>query len=104
MKHLERAVAIAPQFANAWNNLGTIAYQTQKYSRAEECFREALEQDPDSYEPLVNLGGVLINLHKLDEAWSYNVNAVLARPNDALANAQLGMTYFESGAPELAEK
>jgi tetratricopeptide (TPR) repeat protein len=101
---LERAVAIAPQFANAWNNLGTIAYQTQKYSRAEECFREALEQDPDSYEPLVNLGGVLINLHKLDEAWSYNVNAVLARPNDALANAQLGMTYFESGAPELAEK
>ena len=83
VKHLERAVAIAPQFANAWNNLGTIAYQTQKYSRAEECFREALEQDPDSYEPLVNLGGVLINLHKLDEAWSYNVNAVLARPNDA---------------------
>ncbi|MBI4877916.1 MAG: tetratricopeptide repeat protein, partial [Acidobacteria bacterium] len=30
--HLEKAVQIAPQFASAWNNLGTIAYQTRKYS------------------------------------------------------------------------
>ena len=27
--HLQRAVAIAPQFTSAWNNLGTIAYQTK---------------------------------------------------------------------------
>jgi tetratricopeptide (TPR) repeat protein len=104
VKHLERAVEIAPQFATAWNHLGTIAYQTQKYLRAEECFREALAQDPRMYEPLVNLGGVLINLRKLDEAYQYNLHAVLTRPNDALANAQLGMTYFELGSFELAEK
>jgi tetratricopeptide (TPR) repeat protein len=103
-RRLERAVEIAPQFATAWNNLGTIAYQTQHYLRAEECFREALAQDPQAYEPLVNLGGVLVNLHKLDEAWDYNVHAVLVRPNDALANAQLGMTYFELGNFEKAEK
>ena len=56
VKHLERAVEIAPQFATAWNNLGTIAYQTRKYARAEECFREALAQAPETYEALVNLG------------------------------------------------
>ncbi len=104
VKHLEHAVELAPQFAEAWNNLGTIAYQTQKYQRAEECFREALDADPAAYEPLVNLGGVLINLHKLDEAWQANVFAVLTRPNDALANSQLGMTYFELGKMDLAEK
>jgi tetratricopeptide (TPR) repeat protein len=104
VKRLERAVEIAPQFASAWNNLGTIAYQTQKFARAEECFREALAQAPDTYESLVNLGGVLVTLHKLDEAWDYNLHAVLSRPNDALANSQLGMTYFELGNPELAEK
>ena len=103
-RHLERAVELAPQFAIAWNNLGTIAYQTQKYTRAEECFREALRQDPSAYEPLVNLGGVLINLHKLDEAYDYNLHAVLTRPNDALANAQLGMTYFGLRTLDLAEK
>ena len=103
-RHLERAVELAPQFATAWNNLGTIAYQTRQYPRAEECFREALRQDPSAYEPLVNLGGVLINLNKLDEAYDYNLHAVLTRPNDALANAQLGMTYFGMRALDLAEK
>jgi tetratricopeptide (TPR) repeat protein len=103
-RRLERAVELAPQFAMAWNNLGTIAYQTQRYPRAEECFREALRQDPAAYEPLVNLGGVLINLHKLDEAYDYNLHAVLTRPNDALANAQLGMTYFGLKTFDLAEK
>jgi Tfp pilus assembly protein PilF len=104
VKHLERAVALAPQFALAWNNLGTIAYQTRHFARAEECFREALKQDPSSFEPLVNLGGVLVTLHKLDEALEYNVQATLTRPNDALANAQLGMTYFELGQFDPAVK
>ncbi|HEY1336949.1 MAG TPA: tetratricopeptide repeat protein [Bryobacteraceae bacterium] len=104
VKHLEAAVEIAPQFSGAWNNLGTIAYQTRKFLRAEECFRKALKQDPEAYEPLVNLGGVLINLRKLDEAMEYNLHAVLVRPNDALANSQLGMTYFELKRPDLAEK
>lgn len=104
VKRLQRAVEIAPQFSAAWNNLGTIAYQTRRYERAEECFRAALEADPTAYEPLVNLGGVLVNLNNLDEAWNYNVYAVLARPNDALANSQLGMTYFGLGKMDLAEK
>ena len=42
VKRLERVVELAPQFADAWNNLGTIAYQTEQYDRAEKCFRAAL--------------------------------------------------------------
>ena len=104
VKRFEHAVELAPQFVDAWNNLGTIAYQTQQYDRAEKCFRAALEQDPRAYEPLVNLGGVLINTHKLDEAMMYNQDAVLQRPNDALANSQLGLTYFVTGNFDLAVK
>jgi len=104
VERLERAVTLAPQFSAAWNNLGTIAYQTRKYTRAEECFRKAIDADPDAFEPLVNLGGVLINLNLIDDAWKYNVFAVLKRPNDALGNSQLGMTYLEMGDLPLAEK
>jgi tetratricopeptide (TPR) repeat protein len=104
VRRLEHAVEIAPGFAAAWNNLGTIAYQTRSFLRAEECFREALSQEPGMYEPLVNLGGVLINLRKLDEALELNVHAVLVRPGDALANSQLGMTYFEVGNFDAALK
>ena len=103
-KHLEHAVEVAPRFANAWNTLGTIAYQTRRFPLAEQRFRQALKQDPTAYEPLVNLGGVLVTLHKLDEALEVNVHATLTRPGDALANAQLGMTYFELGQFDSAVK
>jgi tetratricopeptide (TPR) repeat protein len=101
---LEKAVAIAPHFAPAWNHLGTIAYQTQQYPRAAECFRRALDCDPELYEPLVNLGGVLLNLNHPREAYDYNLHAVLTRPNDALANSQFGMTYWYLGNLDMAEK
>jgi tetratricopeptide (TPR) repeat protein len=97
IERLQHAVEIAPQFSAAWNELGTLNYQTQRFERAEECFRRALEQDSRAYEPLVNLGGVLVTLNKLDEAWKFNGFAVLERPGDALANSQMGMTYFGLG-------
>lgn len=103
-RRLQEAVALAPQFAEAWNELGTIAYQTQHYDRAEEYFRAALEHDPQAFEPLVNLGGVLVTVNRADEAWRYNAMAVAARPNDALAHSQLGMNCFELGDLAAAAK
>jgi Tfp pilus assembly protein PilF len=102
--HLEKAVAIAPQFAVAWNNLGTIAYQGREFARAEQNFRKALEQDPQAFEPLVNLGGALLSEGKFPDALPYNRDAVEARPHDALANSQLGMNYFALGDFDRAEK
>jgi Tfp pilus assembly protein PilF len=104
VKRLEQAVARAPQFSSAWNSLGVIAYQSQSYDRAEAYFRKALAADPKSFEPLVNLGGVMVAQHKLDEALDYNLKATLQRPNDALANAQLGITYFRMGRYDQATK
>jgi tetratricopeptide (TPR) repeat protein len=102
--HLKRALALAPQFSAAWNYLGTIAYQTRHYIEAEADFRKGLEADPDAYAPLVNLGGVLVNLGKWNEALECNRRAVLKSPSDALANSQLGMTYFYLGKLDSAEK
>jgi tetratricopeptide (TPR) repeat protein len=101
---LERAVSLAPQFAGAWNNLGTIAYQSRQFEKAESHFRRALQEDPEAYEPAVNLGGVLLTLQKTDEALEYNKYSALVRPNDALANSQLGMNYFYLGDLERALK
>jgi len=103
-RHLERAVELAPHFMLAWNNLGTIAYQTGRHADAEKYFRAALERDPGAFYPVVNLGGVLLNLGKLDEALKYNEYAVRERPHDALANSQLGMTCFLRGDSERALK
>jgi Flp pilus assembly protein TadD len=102
--HLRRAVEIAPQFPAAWNQLGTIAYQTRRFRDAETNFRRALAADPGAFEPLVNLGGVLLNLGRPGEAIGYNRKAVARRPNDALANSQLGLSCFELNELDLAEK
>jgi len=100
--HLRRAIEIAPRFAAAWNHLGTIAYQGRNYKEAEDNFRHGLAADPEAFEPLVNLGGVLLNLGRVDEALQYNLHGALRHPNDALVNAQLGMSYFLSGNLDLA--
>ena len=102
--HLKAAVEIAPQFAVAWNNLGTIAYQTRQYELAEERFRESLKQDPDLYSPLVNLGGTLLSQRRYQEALSVNVQAVKAMPDDPLAHSQLGQSYYWMDQLEEAER
>jgi tetratricopeptide (TPR) repeat protein len=52
----------------------------------------------------VNLGGVLLNLQKPQEALEFNKYALKARPNDALANSQLGINYYRLGQMEKAEE
>ncbi|HUQ95577.1 MAG TPA: tetratricopeptide repeat protein [Bryobacteraceae bacterium] len=103
-RHLKKAVEIAPQFSNAWNSLGTLSYGNKDYGKAAAHFREAIQVDPDAYEPVVNLGGALLNLHQFEEALKLNEDAVRRRPMDALANVQLGANYLELKNPDLALK
>lgn len=103
-KHLNRAVKLAPGFAIAWNRLGTLAYMNQHFAEAEGFFRKSLECDPRSYSPLVNLGAALLAQGRLSEALEVNRRAVQARPNDPLAQSQLGQCYFIVGEMEKAEK
>lgn len=102
--HLRRATEIAPEFAAAWNYLGTIAYQTKRLKDAEANFRRALHADPDLYEPLVNLGGVLVTTGQLDEALRINTRAIARKPDDPLAHSQLGMAYLFLNQLEPAER
>ena len=46
-KHLEHAVELAPQFAAAWNTLGTIAYQTRPLSACRAALPPGAEAGSD---------------------------------------------------------
>jgi tetratricopeptide (TPR) repeat protein len=81
-----------------------MAYQARRYSDAESNFRRALDADPEAFEPLVNLGGVLLNLERPKEALPYNLRATARRPNNALADSQLGLTYVDLNDLDRAEK
>ena len=85
--HLEEAVRIAPHYSDAWNRLGTISFVSSEFSRAETCFRTAVEHDPNSFSPVVNLGAALYALGKIEESLLYNLKAVSMEPGDPLANS-----------------
>ena len=50
----------APQFAEAYNNLGLLWLQTGKLSEAESVFREAIQRKPDYAAAHYNLGLTLL--------------------------------------------
>jgi tetratricopeptide (TPR) repeat protein len=101
-QHFEKAVEIAPQYTEALNDLGVIAFQGRNFPAAEMYFRKALEKEPRAFEPLVNLGGALLALDRADEAIEVNARAHEERPADPLAAAQLGMSYYVAGNDEEA--
>ncbi len=92
--HLKKSVDMAPQFVAAWNMLGTLAYKSRDFILAESYFREALKHNPDYYPSVVNLGGALISQGKMADSLPHNLAAVEMRPDDALAQSQLGLSYF----------
>lgn len=102
VKELEKAVAIDSRYAEAWNRLGTIAYVSRDFPRAEHCFRQALKHSPESYPPVVNLGAALLELNQTNKALAMNLRAVRMKEKDPLAHVQLGTTYYQLGRHDKA--
>ena len=92
--HLERAIAIYPKYADALNNLGTHYHRKGDYERSIAYFTKVTEIDPRFFAGWVNLGGSLLAAGKVQDALLANLKAAELRPNDPLANTQLGVTYF----------
>ena len=102
IEHLHHAVEISPQYADAWNQLGIIAHRHSEYEQAEAHFRHAVELDAGGFEPIVNLGAALLAMDQTDEALAHTERAYAMRPDDPLANAQLGSIFFKVGDYEKA--
>ncbi len=94
MQHLERALAIYPAYLEALNNLGTHHHRAGNYQRSIQLFRKTTELDPDFATGWLNLGGSLLASGKFRQALEAQLRALALRPDDVLANAQTGMSYY----------
>jgi len=94
---LRRAVERAPDFADAWNSLGVLAFQRGDAEEAERCYRQAVRADREAFDAILNLGALLLRTGRAAEALAYNLRAVEDHPRDAEANAQFGMNHFQLG-------
>lgn len=90
-----RAVERAPDFADAWNALGVLAFQRGDLREAERCYRQGTQADPRAFDAALNLGALLLRTGRALDALNYNQRAANGRPLDATAKAQLGINYFQ---------
>ena len=93
----ERAIAIAPNNAIAYSNLGVIKQQQGELVEAIAHYRQALEIDPNLAEILSNLGSALADAGETEEAIAAYDRALSLNPNCAEAWINLGLARENQG-------
>ncbi len=94
LRHLERALALDPDYPDALNNMGVYCYRTQDYARSAAYLTKAIQIEPGFYVAWANLGSSLLADGKFQEALKVSRQAYELRPNDARSNYQLGLTWY----------
>jgi Flp pilus assembly protein TadD len=87
-----RAIALDPNFKEAWMNLGLAILLQGRPDEALSCQREALRVDPDSADAQNNLGMVHYAQGHIAEAENCFRAALRLRPDHANATLNLGST------------
>lgn len=100
---LEGIVAEAPKFVPAWDELAYSAVVSGNYIRAEADYRNALAAEPNDFTALMGMGRALLERNRFSDALLYHQRAVAERPSNAVAQARLGLNYYELGNMKAAE-
>ncbi len=76
---------------------GLTRQQSEMYRDAETLYRQTLAENPDCWMACNNLGKILFDLRRIDEAMVYHRKALQIKPDDALAHHNLGMCFACKG-------
>jgi Flp pilus assembly protein TadD len=87
------AVQIAPDFAEAYANLGLLLDRQNITEAAECCYRRSIELNPAYSETHLNLGALLANGKKFKEAEAAYRQAIALRPSSPVGWSNLGVLY-----------
>ena len=98
-----RAVALAPNFAAAWNNLGIILQEMLKLDESRLCLERALTLEPDNAETLNNLANTFKRLGLASEAEKRWTAALALKPDYAEAYSNLSNLLNDQGEYDRAE-
>ena len=100
---MQKSVQLAPQDAEAHNNLGVILKELGRLDEAEASNTQAIALKPDYAEAHYNLGVTLKELGKLDEAEASYTKAIALKPDYAEAHSNLGAALQKLGRLAEAE-
>ena len=98
-----RALAMAPDLAEAWSNLGLMLEARHEDAAAEASYRQALALRPHLAETQVNLGGLLARHKRFDEAEAAYAQALRLDPHRPGTWSNLGVLYASQRLDDEAE-
>src|SRR5207247_2013231 len=98
--HYERAIAIAPDYPPAYNNLATVLRAKRRLGEAEAAYQQALRLRPDYPEAHYNLANLLLDEDKPVEAVDHFRRALATIPASAYVHNNLGIALVGQGKVE----
>jgi tetratricopeptide (TPR) repeat protein len=98
----EEIIALDPEYAAAYINLGTLHFHLRQYSRAEESYRRATQADTGYVLAYFDLGNVLDELERPEESIAAYRKAVALAPRYADAHYNLALAYERKGQSRAA--
>jgi tetratricopeptide (TPR) repeat protein len=104
IRHYERALAVAPKFYPAHNNLGADYLSRSDFRSAQSHFEEAIKLNQSDSEAHLNLANVFLQTRKYDSALSNVEEGLRRQPNSAFGKFLLGAIYERLGRGPEAEK
>jgi tetratricopeptide (TPR) repeat protein len=93
-----QAIALNPEAAGAFINLGTIYYNLHRLSDAENCYRAAAEIDPQYALAFFNLGNVFDERGSLEDARRNYEEALRINPQYADAHYNIALVLEKLGS------
>lgn len=98
----QKVLALEPNHAPAYINLGTLHYNRGDFVRAESFYRQAINADPRYALAYFDLGNVLDETHRLTEAVQCYLMAIALAPNYADAHYNVALAFEKTKQPRRA--
>lgn len=98
----EKASLLAPKAPEPWKAWGLVLYLKGDFTGAKGNFLKALEQDPNHFSAIGNLGTIAGNEGRLDEAIEWYKRTTELNPLSFLAHLNIAQCYYSLDMPERA--
>jgi tetratricopeptide (TPR) repeat protein len=95
----EQALAVDPDFADAWCNLGTVFYNQERRGRARDCFERTLELEPHHLEGHLNMAALIEEAGRPEAALVHYKRALAADPLCVDTHVSLALVFERIGLP-----
>ena len=104
MPHLEAALQIKPDYAEAYNNLGLVYKEQGFYDQATQSFAKAIKYKKRYFEAINNIATMYERKGDYDTAIKIFKNVLKRKPDYAEAHSNLGIVYQKRGQLEQAKE